>query len=227
MAIRYIHEFSSLAEFNQASRDLPNALAFGAFSNAFYPGQDSASANTHFRFNTQADNRNIRLNSRNYTDTSGGNSAVQIKPNQNVTTTGDLAGLEVSPRFNDCDGGSLVCIKADPVIKDATAARTVAAIRGLEINIDLPNAGSAVTFTNDVTAIRIFPDFGSGHTFSGVRCIMEIANPNTSQFQYFLEIESSNSSWVETTETVATQNGWIKVRVGGTDHFIPLYDSAS
>lgn len=227
MATHYIHEFPSLSIFNLATKDTPNAFGFGAVNATLYPGQDSSGNDVNLKLATQADNKPIKLNSRNYTDTSGGNSAVQIKPNQNVTTTGDLAGLEVSPRYNDAGGGSLVCIKCDPVIKDATSARTVAAVRGLEINIDLPNAGSVVTFTNDVSAIRVFPDFGSGHTFQGVRTILEIAAPNTSNFQYFMEVEAGNSGWIATSGTPATNGGHILIRVGGTDKYIQLYNSAS
>ncbi|KKK47447.1 hypothetical protein LCGC14_3155090, partial [marine sediment metagenome] len=121
----------------------------------------------HLHLNTQDDNKNVRINSRNYIGTSGGVSGMQCKPNQIVTTTGDLTGGEFSPRFNDCDGGGLVAVKGDPVIKDASSARTVSSIVGFECNIDLPNAGSVVTITNDINAFSTFLDKGAGHTFSG------------------------------------------------------------
>jgi hypothetical protein len=117
----------------------------------------------------------------------------------------------------------LICLRADPVLQAATSARTVSAVRALEVNIDFPDSGSAYTITNDVSAIRIFPDFGSGHTFSGVKAIMEMAAPNTSNFDLFMEIESGNGTWINTTASVGGQVGQILIRVAGTTRAIPYY----
>ena len=106
--------------------------------------------NQHAQLNTVEDNKTVRINSRDYNQTSGSSIGLQAKPNQKTTTTGDVIGAEFSPRANDAGSGAIIALKADPTVKDATAARTVSALRGVEVNIDLPNAGSAVTFTNEV-----------------------------------------------------------------------------
>lgn len=182
-----------------------------------------ADTDEHLFLNTVSDGKTVRINSRGFVQTSGSSIGLQSKPNQTVTTTGDVIGAEFSPRANDCDAGAIIAIKADPVVKDATSARTVSALRGLEINIDLPNAGSAVTFTNDVSAIRIFADFGSGHTFSGVKAILEIAAPNTSQFDVLMEIEATNSTWINATGSLGSQIGQILIRVAGTTRALGYY----
>ncbi len=112
----------------------------------------------------------------------------------------------------------------DPVIKNATSARTVSAIRALEINFDLPNAGSAVTITNDTSAIRIFPDFGSGHTFTGNKAILRLAAPNVSDWQYFMEAETATNGWVAVSGgTYSTADGYILVRIHGSTYRMPFY----
>ena len=180
----------------------------------------------HLLLESTADNRQVRINSRAFAQATGSSIGFQSKPNQNVTTTGDVIGGEVSPRVTDAGAGALIALRADPVVKDATAARTISAVRALEINIDLPNAGSAYTFTNEVAAIRIFPDFGSGHTFSARRTILMIANPNTSQFDVFMEAQSANGTWISVTgasASIPANTGFLLIRHGSTTYRIPIY----
>lgn len=160
----------------------------------------------------------IKINSVDTSKSSGGVVGVQMKPSKTGSSTGDLTGLEVSPRTKDAPCGALICIKADPVLKEATSARTVGAVRGLEINIDFPGSGSAYTITNDTSAIRVFGDFGAGHTFTGKRSIMQIAGVNTSQWQYFLDIPTSNGDLL-VANTDTPQFG-IPIRHHGTNYWI-------
>ncbi len=180
----------------------------------------------HMLLITSSDNRNVRINSRAYTQTSGSSIGMQSKPNQTVTTTGDIIGAEFSPRANDAGSGAIIAIKADPVVKDATTTRTVGAVRGLEINIDLPNAGSAYTFTNAVCGIRMFPDFGAGHTFSANRPGILMATPNTSDWTHFLEVETASVMAVVTGGTYTTAEGYLLIDVAGSDYQIPFYTAA-
>src|SRR3990167_6660726 len=96
----------------------------------------------HMLVNTTSDSTAVRVNVRNYTQATGDSIGMRVAPSQTVTTTGSVVGVEVSPRFNDAGGGTLICLKVDPVVKDATTTRTIANVRGIEINLDLPNAGS-------------------------------------------------------------------------------------
>ena len=134
----------------------------------------------------------IKINSVISNKTDGGITGVQIKPDQRSTTTHDITALEVSPRVNDAGAGALNSIKADVVLKTASAARTVSAIKGIECNIDFPGSGSAYTITNDVSVLRAFGDFGAGHTFSGKKNIIEVATPNTSGWDYLLNLKSNS-----------------------------------
>lgn len=178
----------------------------------------------HLLLETIADGRAVRVNVRNYTQATGDSIGMRTAPSQTVTTTGSVVGGEFSPRFSDAGGGTLIALKADPVVKDATTTRTISALRAMEINIDLPNAGSAYTFTNDVSAIRVFPDFGSGHTFSGVKAVLEMAAPNTSNFDVLIESESGNATWIVVSAgTYSTADGYMLIRHAGSTYRVPFF----
>lgn len=172
------------------------------------------------------ESKTLKFNSKSYTATSGNHIGFQTKPNQTGSGTADITGAEFSPRYNDAAGGTLSGIKVDPVIKDATTARTVGAVRAISINFDLPNAGSAYTITNDVSAVRIFPDFGSGHTFSGDRAILLLAAPNTSDWTHLLVAETGTNGWVSTDAgTYSTADGYFLVKVHGTERRVPFFNA--
>src|SRR3990167_5633652 len=165
----------------------------------------------------------FRFNSRAFTATSGTSMGMQVKPDQTAVGA-SVTGMEVSPRYTDAGGGDLIGMKLDPVLKAATSARTVSSARALEINFDLPDTGSAYTITNDVSAVRVFPDFGSGHTFSGNRSILRAAAPNTSDWQYFMEAETGTNGWVVVgAGTYSTADGYILVRIHGSTYRIPFF----
>ena len=170
---------------------------------------------------TQFDSIPVRINSRAYVQTSGSSIGFQSKPDQTVTSTGDVIGGEVSPRVSDAGAGALIALKADPVVRTATAARTVSAVRGLEVNIDMPDGGSAYTITNNVNAFRTFLDMGAGHTVSGKKAVLCVATPNTSGWDYLLDLETS-SGVVTAAAVGGSQSHKIKIRSAGTDYFIPL-----
>lgn len=164
----------------------------------------------------------ITLNSRDSVRTSGSIVGVQIKPNATVTTTHGVTGLEVSPRCTDIGSGELIAIKADPLLKAATAARTVSALRCIELNPSLPGSGSAYTITNDVTGIRMFLDMGAGHTVSGKKSCVLVATPNTSGWDYLFDLEAS-SGVVTAAAVGGSQSHKINIRNAGTNFFIPLH----
>ena len=221
-------ESSNTALVEEGTNVTTITLRFGSTDYRLRAYTDSQDGNTgnHFGINTESDNRTVRINSRDFVQTSGGSIGLQSKPNQTVTTTGDIIGAEFSPRVNDVGGGAIIAIKADPVVKDATTTRTVSAVRGLEINIDLPNAGSAYTFTNEVCGIRMFPDFGAGHTFDKNRPAILLATPNTSDWTHLLQIESVGTIAVVTGGTFTSADGHLVIDVAGTDYQIPFYIGA-
>jgi len=75
----------------------------------------------HLLIKTTLDGKNVRINSRDYTQTSGSISAVQSKPNATEDGTLMMYGFECSPRFQDGIGGTgISCFFANPDLKGTT-----------------------------------------------------------------------------------------------------------
>ena len=104
MATHYIHEFSSLANFNMASRDKPNALAIGSVSGVLYPGQTGLTSPTdvNFELRTQVLSKTIRLNSQTDTTTTSGDLiGFQSKPRTGIAGTQTVYGCQISAQISN------------------------------------------------------------------------------------------------------------------------------
>ena len=183
----------------------------------------------HFEIKSILDSKNVRINSRDYTLTSGGASAVQTKPNVSVGGSGvEITGLESSPRFaSGISGGSLTAIKADPVLKGG-ATNLTGSVKGVEVNVDFGTDHTG-TLTGDVSAYSFFYDSGSGLTRTGNAVMFLLRAPNISQLSHLLEIEAGNTTIANSAETgtSGTKRGWILIEVNGADRYIRTYDAGT
>jgi len=88
---------------------------------AVYSGLDDSSklpAENHMHLDTEDDEKNVRINSRDYAITSGEHCAMQSKPNVSVGGTTGITAFEASPRFaSGCKGSKLVGIMSNPILK--------------------------------------------------------------------------------------------------------------
>ena len=190
----------------------------------------------HTLINTVGDSKNVRINSRNYTGTTGDNIAVQIKPAVTVTKTADgLKGLEVSPRVNSGvamagASGTVIGIASDVYLK-GTATGTIAGdIRALNLEVVTDDAGTR-TISGNVNAIRVRAAF-SATTISGTMVPIRIekaeAQTGSQQWDAVLELPSTNTGiWHDTdSDSGDTEAGYIKVLVNGNARYILLYSDA-
>lgn len=177
----------------------------------------------HGGLDTVADNRNIRINSRNYAGTTGDSSAVQIKPNRSVTGTASVTGLEISPRFaNGVGGANLIGIKADPLLKAGTGDLS-GQVAAIQANIDFGISGTR-TITGDISAFESFLAIPSTYTYSGDVAFLRVRGVNIKGWDYFMNIDDANTG-VETlaSGTYSTAEGYLKIVIGTTDYRIPYY----
>ncbi len=184
----------------------------------------------HTRLNSVTDGKNVRINSRNVTQTSGDHSGVQIKPNQTVATA-SITGLEVSPRFaSGIAGTNLVAIKADPVLKGTTGA-IGGEVVGVQVNIDFGISGSRV-MSDDISAFETFLAIpSSGMTYNGRVAVMRVRTVNIRAWDEFINFDDANTGAVVvgddsmTTKNPEgdTESGYLKIRVAGTSYQIPIY----
>lgn len=84
---------------------------------------------------TQIDTKTIKLNSRDYTATSGDMIGFQSKPNATVASTGTIYGGQISPRVTAVNLATLEGLQVQPILK-STAATVSGDMRGISIDLD-------------------------------------------------------------------------------------------
>ena len=179
----------------------------------------------HLKLETMVDGRSVRINSRNVSQAAGDHTAVSIKPNKSADGTGAMTGLEVSPRFAASMGGSnLRAILGDPLLKAGSGDLTGAVV-AFEANIDFGVSGTR-TITGNINAFSSFLAIPSTYTYSGDIAFLRVRAINIKAWDYFLDLDDA-STGVETlaSGTYSTAQGYLKIKIGGTDYRLPYYDA--
>ena len=185
---------------------------------------------TDYNLNTQTDNKTVKLNSRNYDQTSGSSIGFQVKPAQNTGSSGNVIGGEISPRVNSgvalSGTGSVIGLHVDAYLK-GTAAGTIAGdVRGMQIELVTDDAGTR-TVSGDVSGLRFRSAF-SATTITGKFCPIKIEVPetqtNSKNYDAVMQLTSLLSGvWSDAAVTSATAAGFIKVLVNGSARYINLF----
>lgn len=237
MATHYIHEFPSLAVFNQGSPDKPNTVAIGAVSGVLYNGKSSAStpAVQNWEFRTQDLSKTIRLNSQTDTATTSGDLiGFQSKPRTGVAGTQSVIGCQISAQISDgialTGSGSIIGGHVDVYVR-GTAAGTIAGdVRGMQIELTTDDAGTR-DITGYVTALRIRKVFSAG-TVTGVQSAIRVEVPetqtNSEPYTGLFDLTSThgtgaNTVWTDGAVTSATAAGVIGIYVNGNKRYINLF----
>jgi hypothetical protein len=187
------------------------------------PGDNLAPTGFHLHLDTRSDNKQVKLNSRDFTQASGSSIAFQSKPSQTVDTTGDVIGGEISPRVQSgIDAGQLKGLHIDTDMK-GTGARTVSWVKGLELEFG-SDAGSNVTVTNDAVGINL-RNFLQGVTVTGDVAAIRIQNHEGVAYTCFAKFEGENAG-IEITgasASIPANTGYLLIKVGSTLYRIPIY----
>lgn len=181
----------------------------------------------HVLINSVKDGKNVRINSRNVTQTSGDHSGVQIKPNQTAATAG-ITGLEVSPRYAaGIAGTNLVAIKADPVLKGSAGGNLSGQVVGVQVNIDFGTSQTR-TVTGDIAAFESFLAIPSNMTYNGDVSFLRVRTVNIRAWDYFLNLDDANTGVATSTDpsVAGTETRWLRVREATTDFWIKVFPAA-
>src|SRR3990167_2610764 len=237
MATHYIHNFSSLANFNEASPRKPNALAIGSVGNVLYNGKTAAStpAIDNFEIRTQDLSKTIRLNSQTDSTTASGDLiGFQSKPRIGVTGTQSVFGCQVSAQISSgialTGSGSIIGGHFDVYVR-GTAAGTIAGdVRGLQIELTTDDAGVR-DITGYVTGLRIRKVFSAG-TVTGVQSAIRIEKPEvqtgSETYDAVFDLTSTvTDCWHDTdADTGDTEAGYFAVYVNGNKRYVQLFSDA-
>ncbi len=182
----------------------------------------------HLALNTQASNKNVRINSQTFT-TDASIVAAQIKPAAGVALTNGIVGLEVEPRINDTFAGT--------------------SIHGIFAGPWKRGTGAAGNLSGDFLAIegKLQSDSGYSGTITGPAAILRAVNSlhgtvTTGPVVIYANQHEGNVAWTAllegaealgthslttaTDKTGNTKSGTLKVRFNNTEYHIQLYAAA-
>lgn len=191
---------------------------------------------SHLLIETDGDSKTIRLNSRNYAQTSGSSIGFQAKPAQNVASTGTVTGGEISPRINSgiaC--ANIIGLHVDAYLRGTAAGTVSGDVRGLQVELVTDDAGTR-TISGNVSALRIRSAF-SATTITGkfVPIRIEVPEAQTNSKTYDAAFEftgKATGAWnddpgTELNNPGGTVKGYIKVLVNGNARYIALYEAGN
>ena len=184
----------------------------------------------HYEINTENDDKNVRINSRDYTRTSGGSCACQAKPNMTVGGSGvDVHGFEASPRFADEAGGrDCIGFKSNPILKGDTGTLT-GALRCFEGKLET-NYGDNRT-TAVMAVLEAMSDVRGTITLGPT--VIKVNKGDYTAWESVIELEGAEAGcWNASPGTEIDNNsagsvlmsGYIKVILADTTKYIALYD---
>lgn len=188
-----------------------------------FTGQD-------INWNTVSDDKRVRLNHRDYTQSSGDTIGFSTRPNQTVTTTGEVKGAEFSPRLDSAIGAAtLVGLLASPRVQGNAGGNITARFTAVQAQLTDANAG---TRTIEVASmIDAWHQLAGTHTFTkGVVLINARAAGGGQGWTAFLRAAASGAGGLIVSADGMTANpesdqeaGYLVVRVDTTDYQIPIY----
>ena len=183
----------------------------------------------HTNINTVDSDKTVRINCRTITNDKSFIGA-QIKPRAGYNLTNDITGLEVMPGIGVTaitSTKSIIGVNVNPYLH-ATAGAVTGDIRGVQVTLEKPTGAGTVTGT--MSCFKCYNNTFATVT-GGVYCIDVAAHGNTNVWSGFAKFADCDGLASVTNGAIladisATANaGWIKVMVGTTVRYIPLYDA--
>ncbi len=176
----------------------------------------------HASLNTDTDTKQVRINSRAFTQTSGDSMSAQFTPNQTVSTTGEVSGAQFKPRAAaNVDVGTVNGIGIDAELKNGTGDAS-GDLRIINAYIGATGSG---TISGDCVGLRLRHEVTA--TVSGDSVAIDIDdNEGATDWTHFLKLGAALGTHGMTTSSDKTgqaKSGTIKVKVGGTLYHIQCY----
>lgn len=174
---------------------------------------------------TNQNGKTIRLNSVTNTGTANSTIGFQSKITQGASQTSDVIGCEIGPRLNNgvalTGTGTVIGTQVDVYLR-GTTGDVAGSVRGMQIEL-VTDAGSTRTIAGEMVGIRFRNN--TSCTVTGDMSVLRIEDDeSTNVWDFFAKIDA-NMSIASATGTATTQAGWIKVKVGSSTKYIPLYDT--
>jgi hypothetical protein len=179
----------------------------------------------HLLLYTKTDGKTVRINSRDFTATSGSIIGSQSKPAASVTGTASVIGGETSPRFNDGIAGTNIIGKHIDVYLKGTTGNLSGVARVLELEA-VSDLNSVRTIAGDLMFARGRMNMSCAVT-GDVSFIRVEAAEDSLKWDCFAKLDEETNLAAKTGSPAAlpANTGYIRVKVGDTFFKIPLYAS--
>lgn len=170
----------------------------------------------------------IRLNSQNFTQTSGDIIGFQSKPAAAANGTATVYGCQISPRFADAAGGvALVGVQADVILK-GTSGNLSNDVRAFQSQITDENAAGR-TISGTTSNYWAWQQLAA-HTFTGGVFVMHVkTHGGATAYTGFLKVDATGTGGVVVGNMTAKnpendgEAGYISIYVGNTRYEVPFY----
>lgn len=178
-------------------------------------------ASYHFYIQTATDTKNIRLNSRDYTATSGDCTAVQSKPNMTGDGTAGVNAFESMPRFADGIGGSkIVGYMSNPILKGTTGDLT-GPMRCYEGKLE-SDSGSTRTLA-EAYVLHAMNALHGTVTAGPYVIKVDAAGGNVEWVSLMKLIDNGGPIADLATGVTGSPTGVFKITIGSTVGYVPMY----
>lgn len=173
------------------------------------------------------DDAPYRVNSKDYTLTSGEHVAIQFKPNISVGGTTGITGIEASPRFAaGIAGGKLVGVFSNPILKTSSGSPggDIGPMRCFEGKLE-----TGVHSTRTVAAMSVLEAMSDvrGTVTQGPTVIL-INKGEFKKWESVFEFKGNESlTWHDTDADVGgAAAGYFKVIINGNVRYVKTYSDA-
>lgn len=184
-----------------------------------FAASDTESAPT---LKSSSDSVPVKINSRDYTQTSGDSIAFQATPNQTVSTTGEVFGAQFKPRAAaNINVGGVNGFGADAEAKSGTGNVTND-IRGGNLYLGANGSG---TVGGDIVGLRVRVESNINPT-GDIAMLKPVQHEGSQGWDGLVSLDEALGTHSMTTNSDKTGNaksGTIKVVVNGTTYHIQLY----
>jgi len=177
----------------------------------------------HFALDTLEDDKQVRLNCRDYAQTSGDSIGFQSRPRASVSGTQTVYGGQFAPGYNDGIGGnSLVGLVADCYLK-GSGGNLSGDIRAFQGQITDENSPGRII--SGVSCILDAWQQLAAHTFTGGVYVLNVrAAGGATPWSGLMKLIDDGGNIADLASAVTgNPTGVIKIKVGDTEGYIPMY----
>lgn len=187
----------------------------------------TAASGSHMALNTASDDKQVRINSRNFTQTSGDSIGLQVTPNQAANTTGEVFGAQFKPRVADgFDAATVNGIGIDSELKGSGDGALSSDLRGVNLYMGATGSG---TIGGNVVGVRARVESNINPT-GNIVLLLPVQHEGSQGWDGLVKFDAAlgtHSMTTNTDKTGNTKSGTIKVRGSdGTLYHIQLYADA-